>query len=81
MARRHRDWQQDVAKRIRPPPSLEGNGLEGEHGAGKALSDDATVTETIVRCLHNPCYVMQGVVFCTVLSFIVFTMGIALRLW
>lgn len=63
------------------PASGTGSGSEGGAHGGDDWDDAESVRETIIRCLHNPCYVAQGIIFTLILSFIIFTMGLLFRWW
>ena len=88
------EWNQRLSKRL---SHARGDGSGGESGSTRAASatgstphisgrdsdgwDVASVRESVIRCLHNPCYVAQGILFTLILSFIIFTMGLLFRWW
>ena len=87
------EWQQRLSQRM---GRSDRHAAEGGEGSQQALpgskarrhthddssdEEDVGLREAVVRCLHNPCYVAQGVLFTTVLSFIVFTMGVLFKWW
>ena len=72
-----------LSKRLPRRVREEEDSWKRRHGRWANDDPDAalSVKESVIRCLQNPCYVMQGILFTVVLSFIVFTMGLLFRWW